>query len=182
MWAGMAQGLRAGTPLPDAWVCMVTLPLASYWPWASYFTSLHPSYLICKMTVRTVSTSGTSLVVQWLRLCASTAEGVGSIPSGGTKIPHASQHGQRKKNTTNFTLLLWGLNFHTTKHSEQLLDNCSTEIRGFSPHFGGLNIAQRTWDTAPYTHGRMRFKKTTLQYGMLSQEWGPHLTFSDSSD
>ena len=30
---------------------------------------------------------GTSLVVQWLGLCTSTAEGVGSIPGQGTKIP-----------------------------------------------------------------------------------------------
>ena len=29
---------------------------------------------------------GTSLVVQWLRVCASTA---GGIPDQGTKIPHA---------------------------------------------------------------------------------------------
>ena len=32
-------------------------------------------------------TSGTSLVVQWLRLQASNAEGMGSIPGGGTKSP-----------------------------------------------------------------------------------------------
>ena len=36
---------------------------------------------------------GTSLVVQWLRLCASDAGGTGSIPGRGTKIPHAVQHG-----------------------------------------------------------------------------------------
>ena len=35
---------------------------------------------------------GTSLVVQWLRLCTSTAEGTVSIPGWGTKIPHAMQH------------------------------------------------------------------------------------------
>ena len=29
----------------------------------------------------------TSLVVQWLRLHAATAEGIGSIPGQGTKIP-----------------------------------------------------------------------------------------------
>ena len=40
---------------------------------------------------------GTSLVVQWLRLHVSTAGGVDSIPSLGTKIPHATQHGQKKK-------------------------------------------------------------------------------------
>ena len=40
---------------------------------------------------------GTSLVVQWLRLHASTAGGGGSIPGQGTKIPHALGHGQKKK-------------------------------------------------------------------------------------
>ena len=40
---------------------------------------------------------GTSLVVQWLRLHASTAGGGGSIPGQGTKIPHALGTGQKKK-------------------------------------------------------------------------------------
>ena len=34
--------------------------------------------------------SGTSLVVQWLRLSVSTAGGAASIPGLGTKIPHAA--------------------------------------------------------------------------------------------
>ena len=37
-----------------------------------------------------------SLVVQWLRLCASTAGDAGSIPGQGTKIPHAGRHCQIK--------------------------------------------------------------------------------------
>ena len=41
--------------------------------------------------------SGTSLVVQCLRLRASTAGGGGSIPGLGNKIPYAVQHGQKKK-------------------------------------------------------------------------------------
>ena len=41
--------------------------------------------------------NGTSLVVQWLRLCASNAGGVGSIPGLGTKIPHAVQWEQEKQ-------------------------------------------------------------------------------------
>ena len=40
---------------------------------------------------------GTSLAVQWLRLQASTAGGMGSVPGLGTKIPHAVQSGQKKK-------------------------------------------------------------------------------------
>ena len=47
---------------------------------------------------------GTSLAVQWLRLCASTAVGAGSIPGQGTKSPHAAWCSQKKKkkNTTVF--------------------------------------------------------------------------------
>ena len=40
---------------------------------------------------------GTSLAVQWLRLCASSAGGVGSIPGQGTKIPHAVLCSQKIK-------------------------------------------------------------------------------------
>ena len=42
---------------------------------------------------------GNSLAVQWLRLCASNAGSMGSIPGQGTKIPHAMRCGQKK--TTN---------------------------------------------------------------------------------
>ena len=54
---------------------------------------------------------GNSLAIQWLRLHASTAEGTGSTPGKGTKIPHASQVRQkkrkgkkRKENLSNCTL------------------------------------------------------------------------------
>ena len=36
-------------------------------------------------------------MVQWLRLRASNAGRAGSIPGRETKIPHAAQHGQKKK-------------------------------------------------------------------------------------
>ena len=40
---------------------------------------------------------GTSLAVQWLGLCAFTAEGPGFIPGQGTKIPQAAWCGQKKR-------------------------------------------------------------------------------------
>ena len=40
---------------------------------------------------------GNSLAVQWLGLRASNAEGTGSIPGLGTKIPQSNQHSQKKK-------------------------------------------------------------------------------------
>ena len=42
-------------------------------------------------------TTGTPLVVQWFRLSTSTAGGSDLIFGQGTKIPHATQHGQKKK-------------------------------------------------------------------------------------
>ena len=41
---------------------------------------------------------GTSLEVQWLELHTFNAEGVGSIPGQGTKIPHAGWFSQKYKN------------------------------------------------------------------------------------
>ena len=40
--------------------------------------------------------SGTSLVAQQLRLCTSTAGGMGLISDGGTKILHDAPCGQKK--------------------------------------------------------------------------------------
>ena len=40
---------------------------------------------------------GNSLAVQWLRLRAFTAVGLGLMPGQGTKIPQAVQHRQIKK-------------------------------------------------------------------------------------
>ena len=40
---------------------------------------------------------GTSLAVQRLRLTASNAGGIGSIPGQGTKTPYASWQGQEEK-------------------------------------------------------------------------------------
>ena len=34
---------------------------------------------------------GSFLAVQWFRLCASTAGGMGLVPDRGIKIPHATQ-------------------------------------------------------------------------------------------
>ena len=48
---------------------------------------------------------GSSLVVQWLGLCASTAGGSGLIPDRGTEILQATQCGHKRKNKKNISLL-----------------------------------------------------------------------------
>ena len=52
---------------------------------------------IKKKSLKKKIKKGNSLVVQWLRLHAFTAEGPGSIPGQGTRIPQAAWHGQEKK-------------------------------------------------------------------------------------
>ena len=48
-------------------------------------------------TVPQQETRETFLAVQWLRLCASNAGGVGLIPGWGIKIPHIVHHKKKKK-------------------------------------------------------------------------------------
>ena len=48
-----------------------------------------------EMGLERTGDSGNSLVVQWLGLCAFTAEGLGSIPDRGTKIPQAAWCSQK---------------------------------------------------------------------------------------
>ena len=45
-----------------------------------------------------ITSGGTSLAVQWLGLCVSTAGDTDLIPVQGTKIPEAAQHTPQKKN------------------------------------------------------------------------------------
>ena len=40
---------------------------------------------------------GNSLEVQWLGLCTLSAEGLGSFPGRGTKIPQATRRGQKQQ-------------------------------------------------------------------------------------
>ena len=48
---------------------------------------------------------GTSLVVQWLRICTSTSGSLGSIPSWGTKIQYAAWCDQKIKTFLNNCIL-----------------------------------------------------------------------------
>lgn len=75
--------------------CSVFLVLrASLSPSCSFHTLLHTQ--IC-VEFRVKISFGGFLVVQWLRLCASNAGGLGSIPGGETKTSHATQCDQKKK-------------------------------------------------------------------------------------
>ena len=62
---------------------------------------------------------GTSLAVQWLRLCAPSAGGMGSIPGHETEISHAMQHGQKPKKKSKSNLLsgTWVMNAAVIRNS-----------------------------------------------------------------
>ena len=62
----------------------------------------------------------TALVVWWVRLCASTARGVGLSPDWGTKIPHAMHCDQKKKKR------------------EREKDNSITDLKSFSNKMKGF--------------------------------------------
>ena len=51
--------------------------------------------------------AGTFLAVQWLRLCTSTAEVAGLIPSQGTEILHAAQRSQKERKNSNSSSFHW---------------------------------------------------------------------------
>ena len=82
--------------------------------------------------------TGTSLAILWLRLHASNAGGMGSIPGQGIKIPHAVQHGQEIKKKKGFetvcltlsTILLSEL---MKRNSLFLLDTCFKNCSEFYP-------------------------------------------------
>ena len=59
---------------------------------------LYMLYFIIKLKNMIV---GTSLVVQWLRLCTSTAGGAGSTPGWGTKILMLCGAAKKLKNNNN---------------------------------------------------------------------------------
>ena len=65
--------------------------------WVNKMWYIHP-YSGILFSLKKEWNSGNSLVVQWLRLHAFIAEGVGSIPGWGTKIPEATWCGQKKGN------------------------------------------------------------------------------------
>ena len=62
-------------------------------------------------SLKIIFIAGTSLVVQRLRLCTSTAGTAGSIPGRGTKIPHTVWCGQKVKRKK-IILLLKNANHH----------------------------------------------------------------------
>ena len=49
-------------------------------------------FMMFPIPLQKTSITGNSQVVQWLGLCVLTAEGLSSIPSWQTKIPHTMWH------------------------------------------------------------------------------------------
>ena len=72
-----------------------------WWIWHLHLNIPYFKKYLTIVYIRNQKT-GTSLVVQWWRLCASTAGSMGSIPGWRMGIPHAMWHEQKiKKKKTN---------------------------------------------------------------------------------
>ena len=86
-WSDLAAAAAGWNTLPCSPNYIKCTPVTWLWP-VFPGSSLVPSL------------TGTSLVFQWLKLCASNAGGVGLIPGQGTKIPHASWQKKNKNKKT----------------------------------------------------------------------------------
>ena len=69
----------------------------TYWRIWSRFFLLTNNEKINKQKISKECFYASSLAVQWLRLYASTAGGMGSVPGQGTKIFQAARQGQKEK-------------------------------------------------------------------------------------
>ena len=92
--ASFAQVMSSGTLV--FWVIIGALKIkVPHFDTLGDITMRQVSVLKAFSALKSQNSPGTSLAVQWLRLCTANAEGVGSIPVPGTKIPHNLQCGPK---------------------------------------------------------------------------------------
>ena len=91
-------------------------------------------------------------MVQWLRLHASNARGMGSVPGQGTKIPHA-MHRSQENNFFNSTCILIGAGLPDSREGGK-----STNI---SVHMNSYVVCSKWYSrkTSYYLHRDSKEKK-----------------------
>ena len=107
-----------------------------------------PAHMICRTQLQKIKTSGTSLVIQWLRLWASNEGDMGCIPGWGSKIPHAPWCGKTKK--------------EIKKKKKEKIKNLDSKQNGkiFSPELKDPSF--RTWRRENFLKQAM--KTLTIKY------------------
>ena len=102
----------------------LTLVFTKAGPWGS---SIYKTWDLVRDALRT------SQVVQWLRLCASTAGVTGSIPGQGNKIPPCHSTKKKKKKKTR-KYILWGSN--SGFMPARFLAHSQVDPLGYGDHLG----------------------------------------------
>ena len=97
--------------------------------------------------------TGTSAVVQGLRLQTFTAGGTGSILSWGSKIPYVAQHGRKKIKVVASTAAF------------QMSDGSVTILNLYGENFGRKNCKLQNTDVSGGPFSLMHFRKTNIFKG-----------------
>ena len=93
--------------------------------------------------------SRTPVVVQWLGLYTSTAEGVGSIPGWGTEIPRAVGGQKKKRKHMSCQLccfLLVDSSWESSNIWTSVLPTCLTWASGIKAKFTANKVSDPEWD------------------------------------
>ena len=136
-------------------------------------------------------TLGTSLVVQWLRLCASTARSTGLIPDGGTNVLHAlkcsqkkKREGKKEKTGTLVAQRIFSFNSPSTdsmlvidyilqlprwhNHKESACQCRRCKRHGFDPWVGKIPWSRKWQPTLVFLPGKFHGQRNLVGYSL----WG----------
>ena len=143
------------------------------------------------MRIKKRGLGGTSLEVQWLRLSTSNAGDSGSIPGRGTRIPHAVQGGQKKKNKRGLGIGhsegIWDLRGQFQSQRDEYVpsklrsqgDLVRTDEGGHTP-LQEVRHQEKLGDTS--TAWRCGHKGKFMFYTQLSYLWILHPRIQPTSD
>ena len=136
-------------PNKKVWKLNLLMGIAQCYHWTRHLWSLEPQSPepVVKGTRNKVQRRDFR-GVKWVRLHASTAGGVGSIPGQGTKIPQAMQSGQEVNNVT----------LKQNYKNKSLKNTCKKVLtKCISEQAGDLTLSDRTGTNSPVPPALLSF-------------------------